>query len=214
MVSSYSAALFCFSYAGINFWSSYLHPPDGITWWVPISFGCISFAMAAFGGWLLLGPARLIKTITAIPNSVMGNSSIVPTELKLEIELRKMFPLPFFPARKLYAKPDEIELPSRLSPVDRRLSVEQMKSVRLQEEMEKKKQLEYEQSHIMSSPIRLLSRALSRLFFDLFQALGRTWTREGFMKLRLKGQTYKLDGGGWVLDRGKALDRLVTIKAR
>jgi len=44
--------------------------------------------------------------------------------------------------------------------------------------------------------------------------LGRTWTREGFMKLRLKGQTYKLDGGGWVLDRGKALDRLVTIKAR
>jgi hypothetical protein len=40
-------------------------------------------------------------------------------------------------------------------------------------------------------------------------------TREGFLKLRVKGRIYKLDiSSGWALDKGKAIDRLATLKPK
>ena len=63
----------------------------------------------------------------------------------------------------------------------------------------------------MSSPFRHMSRA----FFQLFKAIGRTWSRDGFLKVEVKGSNYKLDvSGGWALDGGKGLDRLARLKPR
>jgi hypothetical protein len=167
--------------------------------------------MAALGGWLVLGASGLIRTITAIPKKMdaVGKNP----ELLIEIELRKMFPVPFFPARKILVKPEELALRAPLArPVDRSLSSQELREMRIQEEMEKKKQWEYEKSHIMTSPFRHASRAL----FALFKAIGRSWSREGFLKLQVQGRhTYKLDvSGGWALDGGRALDRLATLKLK
>ena len=61
----------------------------------------------------------------------------------------------------------------------------------------------------MTAPFRHMSRG----FFQLFKAIGRTWHREGFMKVEVKGMKYKLDvTGGWALDRGRALDRLARVR--
>jgi hypothetical protein len=220
ILSSYSAAFFCFSYAGFSFYTNYLDAPADLAAWVPIAFGGICFMMAAFGGWLLLGPARLIRTITAVPKSAITRTTngagvvkgaVGQPELMIEVELRKMFPLPFFPARKVIVKPEEIILPVKLAPSKRGMSVEELRYIREQEELAAKQLLEYERSHILTSPFRHMSRA----FFNMFKAIARTWSREGFLKLGVKGQTYKLDiTGGWVLDRGKALDRLATIKPK
>jgi len=214
-LASYGAALFFFSYAGISFYHNTLFPPPDLAAWVPVAFGGVCFMMACFGGWLILGPARLIKTIIAIPQKAAqatgANLAKVAAqpELKLEVELRKMFPLPFFPARKLYVKPEEIVLPATLMPFVERLSPAQMMAMRTQEEEERKKAIEYERSHIMTAPFRHASRA----FYHAFVAMRRTWSREGFLKIIINGQAYKLDlVGGWALDRGRALDRLVTIK--
>jgi hypothetical protein len=56
---------------------------------------------------------------------------------------------------------------------------------------------------------------MSRAIFKIFTGIRRAWSREGFMKVDVKGKMYKLDiTGGWALDGGKALDRLATIKPR
>jgi hypothetical protein len=209
MICCYSGALFCFSYAGFNFWTQYLVPPESLASWVPIAFAGVCFVMAAGGAWLVLSCSGLIKTITAIPKKmeVVGRNP----ELLIEIELRKMFPVPFFPARKLLVKPEELALRAPVAaPVDRTLRPEELRQMRMQEEMARREQLEYEKSHIMTAPFRHASKG----FFALFKAVGRSWSREGFLKLRVGGrQTYKLDvSGGWALDGGRALDRLATLK--
>jgi len=158
--SSYSAAAFFFSYAGISFYTNYLFPPAGLATWVPIAFGGICVMMGAFGGWLLLGPAGLVKSITAVPQravaaispgagkKVVTGAGAGQPELRLEVELRKMFPLPFFPARKILAKPEEVVLYHRLAaPGEKRLGPAELRAMRIQAEEEKRKKLEYERSH-------------------------------------------------------------------
>jgi hypothetical protein len=208
---------FCFSYAVYFFWSNYLNPPTDIQPWVPIAFGGICFFMACAGGFFLLGPAWIVKSITAMPPAALKAAGIPATlakgatapQLKIEIELRKMFPLPFFPARKMYVKPEEIQLGHILARPAAKRSAAEIRAIRLQEEAEKEKALEYERAHIMSGPIRHLSRGL----FDIVTAARRSWTREGFTKIAIKKHRYKLDvSGGWALDGGKAIDRLVIIK--
>lgn len=90
------------------------------------------------------------------------------------------------------------------------LNVAERRALAEAEKDKKKKALEYERTHIMSAGIRHTSRA----FYGMFTAVRRAWTREGFLKLEVKGQLYKLDvHGGWALDGGKAIDRLVVVKA-
>lgn len=72
---------------------------------------------------------------------------------------------------------------------------------------ERRRQWEFDQSNIMTSPFRHMSRAL----FGAFKAMKQSWAREGFMRIQAKGQFYKMDiSDGWALDGGKALDRLTT----
>ena len=217
LISSYSAAGFCFAYSGYNFWHSSLYAPPDLASWVPIAFGVVCIGMSAMGTWLMLSPSHLIRSITAVPKSVTkvaaGGKPIPRTgqpDLELQIELRRMIPLPFLKPRKLYIKPEDIVIRSSLvRPPARKLTPEETYKLMLHEKEEKKKALEYEQTHIMSAPFRHMSKFL----FNLFKAIARAWTREGFAKLRANGQTYKLDvTGGWALDGGKALDRLVTLK--
>ncbi|RFU31772.1 hypothetical protein B7463_g4542, partial [Scytalidium lignicola] len=230
--SSYTAAAFFFSYAGISFYSNYLFPPPDLSTWVPIAFAGICFMMGAFGGWILLGPAGIVKSITAIPQRALTSAATTSAaaggkkvatsiaavssqpELKLEVELRKMFPIPFFPARKILAKPEEVVFHHRLAAPavnEKKLGAAELRAMRIQAEEEKRKKLEYERSHILSAPFRHASVA----FYGLFRALRQTWTREGFAKIQVKGRGYKLDvSDGWALDEGRALDRLVSIKPR
>jgi hypothetical protein len=221
MLSSYGAAVFCLSYGVIVFWSHSLHAPADLAFWVPYAYGGICFFMAAFGGWCLLGPASLVRSITALPRAAAKSGAVAQRgafasasatatpELQLEVELRKMFPMPFFPARKLYVAPGELRINYPLAPVEKRVSAAEVSARRLQEEVERQRQLEYERSHLMTTPFR----QMNRLAFEMFRAIRRTWTREGFLKIDIKGKTYKVDiTGGWALDGGKALDRLVKVK--
>lgn len=176
--------------------------------------------MAAAGGYFLLGPAWIVKSITAMPHSALKavgavTKGAVPEELKIEIALRKMFPIPFMPARKLYLKPEEIQLEYQLARVDVKPTAQELRAIKIAEAEEARKALEYEQTHLMSKGPRMIGRIISRGAFDIFRAIRRTWTQEGFTNIRVKGYKYKLDvSGGWALDGGRALDRLVTIKQK
>lgn len=204
LISSYTGATFCLAYAAYNFQANTLSPPPGLATWVPVAFGGVCFLMAVLGGWLALGPARLIRTITARP------SATHPGTLLLDVELRKMLPIPFFPARVISAAPEDVALDHRLwTPPPANLSAHERMLLRKEEEARRAEHLRYERERLLSAPFRHANRA----FFNLFQAIARTWSRAGFLKLDVKGQVYKLDiSGGWALDEGRALDRLVKVK--
>lgn len=176
--------------------------------------------MAAAGGYFLLGPAWIVKSITAMPQSALKaagavTKGVAPGEMRIEVALRKMFPIPFIPARKLYLKPDEIQLEHQLARVDLKLTTAELRAIKIAEAEEAQKALEYEQTHIMSKGPRMIGRIISRGSFDIFKAVRRTWTQEGFTNLRIKRYNYKLDvSGGWALEGGRALDRLVTVKQK
>lgn len=51
----YVLATACFAYAGVNFESIYLHPPEQIGYWIPIAVGGVCVAMALFGVWSTFG---------------------------------------------------------------------------------------------------------------------------------------------------------------
>ncbi|KAH8658727.1 hypothetical protein BGZ60DRAFT_434221 [Tricladium varicosporioides] len=214
--TSYGAASFFAIYASYVIYV-YMDAPEGVPVWVPYVFGGCGFAMAVFAARLALNVAGLVKSINAIPKSVLmasknpaiARSAAKGPDLTIEVELRKMLPIPFFPARKLYAEPNEIVIPHSLAPPAVVLSPSELRARERQEEARRKKELKYEQSHIMSAGLRHASRA----FFTLFTNARRAWTREGFMDLKVKKRFYKMDVlGGYALDNGRAIDRLVTIK--
>lgn len=170
---------------------------------------------------MALNSANLIRSITAIPpKATTGGDGVLDPrvigkggdqELQIEIILRKMFPMPFFPARKLYVKPEDIVLPQQIAAPLPNLSREEMRAFRLEKEARRKEELEYERSHLLTSPFRHMNRA----FFNAFKGIRRTWMRDGFVKVGVKGKIYKMDvHGGWALDGGKVLDRLVKVRHR
>ncbi|KAJ5054742.1 uncharacterized protein L3040_001007 [Drepanopeziza brunnea f. sp. 'multigermtubi'] len=191
MIACYGTAGFCFTYATISFWSNYIMAPPDISKWVPIAFGGISFLMAALGGWLILGPARLVRSISAIPRSVsvaqktLSKKATVP-ELQIEIELKKMLPIPFFPARKIYVKANEVELPCRFVPLDKKLSIEEQKQIQRQKALEKEQLEEHYRKHFLTFPLRRMGTAMSKGAFAMFIAMKRIWTRDGMMMVEVK----------------------------
>ena len=65
-----------------------------------------------------------------------------------------------------------------------------------------------ERTNLMTVPFR----QANYLIWRAFQALKRVLTKEGFIYVQIKGRngTWKLDqDAAWILDDGRALDRLV-----
>jgi hypothetical protein len=218
-ISAYGSAAFCLAYAGINYYTSILHPPPDLATWVPYAFSGVILLMGGFGGWLLLAPARLVRSIRAVPvkeritwsGGAPGKGQRVVErlqrpEVKVEVELRKMFPLPGFPARVMTASPSQLSLshplyaPQPMLTSSQKLAIQRMEAEAAEKERNK-------------SILTLPFRQMSTLLFGMFSGMKRVWTRDGFLKLGVKGQSYKLDiTGGWALEEGRALDRLCRGK--
>ncbi|VCU41055.1 Bgt-266 [Blumeria graminis f. sp. tritici] len=208
-VTSYTAATFCFSYGILSYWNNYLCAPPDIAIWIPYAFGGVSLAMILFGIRFLRNPLRIIRSITAVPGLV-DHKPI----LQIEILLKKSFPIPFLPARVLIVKPHEICIPTPLvSRVSAEISQSELRRQKLEEQLRKQRELEYERSHIMSAGIRHMSRALSKGCFCIFRATQRSFTQSNFLEIKIRGKIYKLDlEGGWGLDGGRAIERLVNLE--
>ena len=208
ILGSYSFGLFCLTYAGYNFYTVYLHPPPGISAWVPLAFGGVCFGMACLGTWLLLGPSRLIRSLTAIPTSAISHGSATNVPLSIRIEVRRALPLPGLPPRVFTAAPADLALSRRIHEPPAQAEVLHPAEARKRAEQQR----EFERSRILSVPFRHLSYAI----WSGLQGLSRVWTREGFAKVRINGRSgvWKVDrAGGWALDGGRAVDRLVKTAA-
>lgn len=208
-ISSYTSATFCFSYGILSYWNNYLCAPPDIAVWIPYAFSGVSFAMVLFGIRFLRNPLRMVKHITAFPKSVNAK----PT-LDIKIEIKRTFPLPFRQPRIITVAPHEIIIPTPVfRPINSRLTQSELRRQRAEEALRHQQELEYERSHVMSAGLRHMGRALSKACTSIFRAVQRSFTRENFLEMRIRGKIYKLDlDGGWLLDNGKAIDRLVTLE--
>ncbi|KAG9238160.1 hypothetical protein BJ875DRAFT_76049 [Amylocarpus encephaloides] len=212
----YTSGIFFMLYAGYAM-SVYLTPNDGLPVWVPYLFGGAGMVFGGIGTKALLGASRIIKSITAVPKRILvANKSVGEEKLNkigrvgLEVELRKTIPNPFFPPRRFYIAPSEFKIPNPLSPP---LNPEQRRELRefeaeIREERRKQKE-KYDQANVLSRG----STKMSMTMFTLFHNTKRAWTRYGFVGVKVAGETCQLDvTGGWALEDGKALDRLVVVE--
>ncbi|OAF55241.1 hypothetical protein VC83_08156 [Pseudogymnoascus destructans] len=204
ILAAYTGATFCIAYAGFSYYANVYAPPSGLSAWVPIAFAGICFLMAGMGGWLLFAPTSLIRSITAYPvKSLVANGQ--PT-LRIDIELRRVLPIPFLAPRVVSASPADLLLNHSIyvPPTRPATASERFELARLQAE---EREAERKKS-VMLAPFRHASHAA----FGLFVAIKRTWTRDGFLDLKAGKRRYKLDiTGGWALDEGRALDRICKV---
>ncbi|KAI9849598.1 MAG: hypothetical protein M1837_002723 [Sclerophora amabilis] len=207
ILGSYTFGGFCISYAGVNLYTHYLFPPEDLPVWVPIAFGGVCFFMACFGTWLILGPSRIIRSLSAVPKTRASESP----SLNIQIELLPV--LPFFTRPRYQTLPPaSVTLSNRLfNPLQSQHARAAAHSSRKEAVRAQEAEMMYERDHIMSAPFRHFSQAC----FRMVTALRRVWTKEGFTKMRVQGRTavWRLDGNaGWMLDEGRAVDRLIKVK--
>ncbi|KAI1426075.1 hypothetical protein F5Y12DRAFT_713521 [Xylaria sp. FL1777] len=210
LISSYGAAFFCMGSAAVNSWFNVFNLPPGISSWVPMGFGVISFMFATLGTLFALRPTSIIRSIVLLPYPASQRQGTEPPSqsVTLEVTARRIAPIPL-PAKRFQVKPEQIVLVNRLRPHVVVLSEEQRAARKQENEIRRKQEREYELNHLMTAPFRDAKRASSTLFGNIRRGL----TGEGFEPVFINGTQYKLDTeGGYVFENGQVLDRIVKIQ--
>jgi hypothetical protein len=218
----FSSATFCVSYTVYQYWTVVLHPPEGLMWWIPHAFGAILLFMSGMGAYFVMGAGRIVRSIEAVPTTAKQLASAVaaapgaaPTTTPIHIEIATLRMMPFMPPKKTILRPEEVQLPFRMytlfagsggKPV---LSMaEKVRAERAAREA-KIAERKYTMDHLMTAPFRDGRKA----FGTAWRGIRRSFNREGFAKIQLGKRDYKLDvTGGWALDDGRAMDRLLPVR--
>ncbi|KAK4157992.1 hypothetical protein C8A00DRAFT_11176 [Chaetomidium leptoderma] len=225
----FSSATFCVSYTVYQYWAVILHPPEGLMWWIPHAFGAILVFMAGMGAYFVMGAGRIVSSIEAVPAAAVAkhiiakaaNNQAATSPIYIEVATRRM--APFMPAKKTILLPEEVQLPFRMYNVfagtpGARLEMGQKPAMGMAERVRAERaardakiaERKYTMDHIMTAPFRDASKA----FGTAFSGIRRSFNREGFAKIQLGKQEYKLDvTGGWALDDGRAMDRLLAVRS-
>lgn len=221
--SCFGAGVFCISYTVVQYWTIYLHPPPGLSWWVPHAYGLVCMFMAGMGVWFTTGASGIVRRVQALPATAkaVGKAAaaaqapggVVARPPPLMIEVSTSRAIPFVPDKRVRVAPGEITLPFRVaglmaewrakrSPPS---AMEQVRAKRRDEALRAEKR-KYEMDHLMTAPFRHAGSAVAAMWAGVKRGL----SREGFAKIKVKGVQYKFDvTGGWALDDGKAIDRVV-----
>ncbi|OIW33453.1 hypothetical protein CONLIGDRAFT_628349 [Coniochaeta ligniaria NRRL 30616] len=214
--SAFNAGAFCLSYVAVQYYTIFLNTPQGLAWWVPHGYAVICGFMAVIGFYWMRWPSRIVRSLSAVPIAPAKGGNGSPAGLQLEIATKRW--VPFLPLKKTRYNLEEVHVPAPVASLvyaasgkaglERLSPAEQLRLARIEEER-KAKARQYEIDHIMTAPFRHFARGVKAAVRGMARAL----TREGFAKIRVKKSELKLDvKGGWFLDEGKALDRLIHAK--
>lgn len=209
LLSSYTAACFCFTSAGINSWFNVFNLPPGISPWVSVGFGVVSFLFAVIGTVFSLRPSSIIRSIKILPSAALQKAPGSPNELvRLEVVARRTSPIPL-PLKRMQVAPEQVVMMNRIQHLPVALSREQLAAKQLEDARRRKEERQYELDHLMTSPFRDAGRASSTIMSNIRRGL----TGEGFAPIYVNGRMYKLDvEGGYALENGQVLDRIVRIQ--
>ncbi|KAI1267337.1 hypothetical protein F5Y18DRAFT_379905 [Xylariaceae sp. FL1019] len=208
--SSYTAGAFCFGCALVNSWFNVYNLPEGVSPFVPVGFGIVAIAFTALGTLFALRPSLIIQSIKILPSSQTKAPQTTPglPQVMLELVVRRNAPFPL-PFHKMRVRPDEVVLPNRMMQRQPVLTEQQKDAQRLADIKRRREEREYEMDHIMTAPFRDGGKAGSMIWTSIRRGL----TGEGFMPVFVQGTQLKLDiNGGYALENGQALDRIVKIE--
>jgi hypothetical protein len=228
----FSSATFCVSYTVYQYWTVILHPPEGLMWWIPHAFGAILVFMAGMGAYFVMGAGRIVRSIEAVPAAAVakqiaakasGTAATATTTSPVYVEVTTRRMAPFMPPKKHLLLPEEVQLPFRMYTLfagargghpellGPQKAVSLAESVRAERAARDAKiaARKYTMDHIMTAPFRDAGKA----FGGAWRGIKRSFNREGFAKIQLGKQEYKLDvTGGWALEDGRAMDRLLLVR--
>ena len=195
-------SLLAFASGAYLYWGMVISPPSGLPGWVSIPYIITSFSLFGIATWIGIKPINLIKSLSAIPQRA-GKAG---ERLRIEIRHRS---LPFLPQRTLLISPSQIVLPHRIakSPTATPLKVDPVEALALaqQKRIEEAK----EQRNLILLPMRQGYRALKR---GVKSVRSRLNEKSAFTKIEVGNRKLKLDTKGWMLDKGRAFDRLFQTK--
>ncbi|EGO57741.1 hypothetical protein NEUTE1DRAFT_62911 [Neurospora tetrasperma FGSC 2508] len=226
--ASFTTGSFCIAYSLYNYWSVHLNPPADLSTWVPYAYGVICAMTIGMGGYFFMGLRRIIRHIEAVPASQLLTSKpkavpvTTPTPIYLEVAYSRA--IPFLPNKKEYYHPSEVEMPFRMQLLCEKLNtlsaqknvgknLPTTKTGQIIAASKQKAAREKERKERMQHLLTLPFRDAAKVFRGAYDGLRRSFYREGFAKVYLRGVEYKLDmTSGWALDDGRAIDRLVHVK--
>ncbi|KAK4106773.1 hypothetical protein N658DRAFT_491399 [Parathielavia hyrcaniae] len=236
----FSSATFCVSYTVYQYWTVILNPPEGLMWWIPHAFGAILVFMAGMGAYFVMGAGRIVRSIEAVPAAAVAASKRIATAgashtppIYIEVATRRF--VPFMPPKKTLLLPDEVLLPFRMYSVfagsgsaaaaaaaaataaqashenlaHKPMSLAERVRVERASREARIAERKYTMDHLLTAPFRDAGKA----FGTAWRGIRRSFNREGFARIQLGKQEFKLDvTGGWALDDGRAMDRLLPVR--
>ncbi|EFQ28567.1 hypothetical protein CGRA01v4_07214 [Colletotrichum graminicola] len=220
-LSAWAAMLMFYSYAGINYYTMLLHPPEDIAAWVPHAFAVICLAMAGFGSYFFYNTRNIVRLVRAVPTALLAPNArgLAPgagaalnpktTPIHLEITCKRMLP---GRTKVLVVPPQQVSMPGRIvaQAAPSHASPARERAAARQEQARARAEWEYDKNHLMTVPFRHAGKGFRAAWYGIRRAV----TREGFMQMEVGSHKLKLDvASGWALDDGRAIDRLVKIGA-
>lgn len=172
------------------------------------------------GAYFIMGTNKIVRSIEVFPSTserIAKQLSKAKTsgQAPLYIEIKSQRPVPFFPSKKMVHPLEEVQLPFRMQTMfdpklaNKPLSLAEMVRKERAEIERKKAEREHTMNNLLTAPFRDMGKAISYAF----TGIKRSFSREGFANMKVGNKTYKLDvTGGWALDNGRAMDRLLPIR--
>ncbi|KAK6194026.1 hypothetical protein LQW54_011875 [Pestalotiopsis sp. IQ-011] len=214
IVSSYMAGLACIGGATFNIIFNVYNPPPGVPEWTAYAFGSVGIMLATLGMNFMLKPSNIVRRIRVLPNEPAAAAAATrasysaPQKIQIEILSRKLSPVPGIPLKRTVAAPHDVVLSAKM--YNPRPFGAAPESVMAQEWAEKNKA---RAAYDKQNPGTAGFRSVSWAFSGFFHSIRRGLTGEGFAPIEVNGQRLKLDiSQGFVLDDGKAMDRILKIK--
>jgi hypothetical protein len=208
-LSAWSTAFTCYAGAGVNFYLA--SGSEGLAWFIPPIYTATSLALAGMGSFFIFGAGNIIKSIRAVPTSLIKGgppSTINPglTPVHLEIAIKPILPFRTSPT-VMTVPPEQVSIARPLyNPAP---SARQVKATEAKAKMEKKEQWEKDKQRLMTLPFRDAWRYSKLAFYGVQRAL----TGGGFVKMRVGERKCKLDmTTGWALNEGKTLEALTFVR--
>ncbi|OJD15103.1 hypothetical protein AJ78_04620 [Emergomyces pasteurianus Ep9510] len=198
VITTRTTAVFCFLYAGWNFYTTTSDPLLDVSHFTTYALGGICILMGAMGTVFIRRGTSLITRITASSNS--GN---IP---EIRINVRRV--IGFMKPREIVTSPSRVTLSSPIFVSKQQLQVQDMRRIR-----------EAFHERAVGPRLSFWKEPLKKISYLTWKTLinmRRAFTQEGFVYVEVKGisGTFRLDITGYFGDEFLAFERCVAEESR
>ncbi|OAX83966.1 hypothetical protein ACJ72_01668 [Emergomyces africanus] len=198
VITTRTTAVFCFLYAGWNFYTTTSDPLLNVSHFTTYALGGICILMGAMGAVFIRRGTSLITRITAAPNR--GN---IP---EVRINIRRV--VGFMKPREIVTCPSKVTLSSPIFVSKQQLQVQDMRRIR-----------EAFHERAIGPRLSFWKEPLKKISYLTWKTLinmRRAFTQEGFVYVEVKGisGTFRLDMTGYFGDEFLAFERCIAEESR